>query len=168
MEKYGIQYITRLGGKRSPHQAPRENDSAVSVNDVCQREGCGASLSGQRRIMLIVCSAPGEMDTCKPICHVCEGVMKERVNQLNGARRGKEAATPPKEVQRPTPKALTEAKEAQKTRAGWKGTCKCMSCGEPSLFTCTQCKAAYYCGRECQRSDWAIHKPECSCSCGNG
>ena len=26
---------------------------------------------------------------------------------------------------------------------------------------CSQCRAAYYCSRECQKRDWRSHKPQC-------
>ena len=38
---------------------------------------------------------------------------------------------------------------------------RCWSCSEnlqENLKTCTECKMAKYCGRECQKSDWKNHK----------
>ena len=39
----------------------------------------------------------------------------------------------------------------------------CENCGKSGcrLFACTACKAVRYCGRECQRTGWAAHKPQC-------
>ena len=31
----------------------------------------------------------------------------------------------------------------------------------PPLRKCTQCEVAYYCGRDCQRAHWQLHKPAC-------
>lgn len=45
----------------------------------------------------------------------------------------------------------------------------CDLCGKPSqpdckLVRCSRCKAAYYCGRECQRKHWRVgHKADCFC-----
>ena len=32
---------------------------------------------------------------------------------------------------------------------------------ENKLERCSGCKRVYYCGRECQRKDWAVHKLVC-------
>lgn len=31
------------------------------------------------------------------------------------------------------------------------------------LFKCSKCKFVWYCGKNCQSSDWKIHKQECKC-----
>mmetsp|Transcript_2923 Transcript_2923/g.4231 ORF Transcript_2923/g.4231 Transcript_2923/m.4231 type:complete len:242 (-) Transcript_2923:147-872(-) len=31
-----------------------------------------------------------------------------------------------------------------------------------TLSVCSRCKNVYYCGRECQRADWKVHKKHCS------
>jgi hypothetical protein len=54
-----------------------------------------------------------------------------------------------------------EARERLRTRTRRKQARNCMSCGGPNNFTCARCGSAYYCGKYCQRNDWAAHKPEC-------
>ncbi|KAK7689834.1 hypothetical protein QCA50_006473 [Cerrena zonata] len=43
---------------------------------------------------------------------------------------------------------------------------KCYNCGVKgsvkTLQKCSKCKAAKYCSRECQKADWATHKPSCN------
>ena len=40
---------------------------------------------------------------------------------------------------------------------------ECFACGQRGAMSkCTQCGAAYYCSRECQKSHWAAHKTQCS------
>ncbi len=38
---------------------------------------------------------------------------------------------------------------------------KCV-CGKVGMQKCSRCNASYYCSRECQLSDWQIHKSLCS------
>lgn len=46
---------------------------------------------------------------------------------------------------------------------------RCQSCGAREeeagrarrLLRCTRCRSVYYCSGDCQRSDWAQHKPGC-------
>lgn len=42
---------------------------------------------------------------------------------------------------------------------------KCDYCFEEpeNLFKCSKCKFVSYCGKQCQTSDWNIHKHECKC-----
>ena len=42
-------------------------------------------------------------------------------------------------------------------------TFQCLSCGERkgNLKTCTGCDKAKYCGKECQKRHWKVHKKEC-------
>lgn len=49
---------------------------------------------------------------------------------------------------------------------GGKQQAACMQCGKPPgngvrLHKCSRCGTATYCGRECQRGHWRIHKAEC-------
>ena len=37
----------------------------------------------------------------------------------------------------------------------------CVQCGAVPLSQCSRCKAAYYCGVECQRKHWKSHKDVC-------
>jgi hypothetical protein len=37
----------------------------------------------------------------------------------------------------------------------------CFVCNKSTANLCTKCEKIYYCGRECQRVDWAKHKVEC-------
>lgn len=37
----------------------------------------------------------------------------------------------------------------------------CIVCGGPAESQCSRCKAAWYCGQECQRADWKKHKVTC-------
>jgi hypothetical protein len=38
----------------------------------------------------------------------------------------------------------------------------CTTCsGEPARRRCSRCKAAYYCDRNCQKSDWKTHRNVC-------
>ncbi|CAE7211708.1 Zinc finger MYND domain-containing protein [Pyrenophora teres f. teres] len=38
----------------------------------------------------------------------------------------------------------------------------CTSCsGAPARRRCSRCKAAYYCDRNCQKSDWKTHRNVC-------
>ncbi len=38
----------------------------------------------------------------------------------------------------------------------------CSVCGKPTRLRCSVCKDRFYCGRDCQRSDRAIHKEHCT------
>lgn len=38
---------------------------------------------------------------------------------------------------------------------------QCNLCAKPSTSLCSACHAIYYCTRECQKTDWAVHKPFC-------
>jgi len=44
----------------------------------------------------------------------------------------------------------------------------CAKCGKStgSLHACSQCRLVWYCGRECQRSDWSKHKLSCKLHAG--
>lgn len=63
--------------------------------------------------------------------------------------------------------AESESKSAsRKSSKGKKQTFKCAQCGKSSrdgvqLQACARCNVAMYCRRDCQRSHWASHKPEC-------
>ena len=37
----------------------------------------------------------------------------------------------------------------------------CGQCGKTSETKCARCKIIYYCGRECQRKHWRVHKKRC-------
>ncbi|CAH0056152.1 unnamed protein product [Clonostachys solani] len=37
------------------------------------------------------------------------------------------------------------------------------SCLKPAPFSCKNCRLVSYCGSECQREHWAIHKKDCKC-----
>ena len=39
---------------------------------------------------------------------------------------------------------------------------KCALCNSEATATCSKCKSAYYCSRNCQKSDWKIHKKTCN------
>ena len=38
---------------------------------------------------------------------------------------------------------------------------KCDFCGKGSTLQCSRCKRQHYCGRECQKQDWRVHKICC-------
>ncbi|XP_054274099.1 zinc finger MYND domain-containing protein 10-like [Macrosteles quadrilineatus] len=38
---------------------------------------------------------------------------------------------------------------------------RCANCGQPAARRCSRCKAAWYCGRECQVKQWEKHKIAC-------
>ncbi|KAL7037454.1 hypothetical protein ACKWTF_009232 [Chironomus riparius] len=38
---------------------------------------------------------------------------------------------------------------------------KCGKCGKVATSMCINCKTAFYCSRECQKSDWKCHKTQC-------
>ena len=44
----------------------------------------------------------------------------------------------------------------------------CQTCVvvDSNLKTCSKCKQAYYCSVDCQKKDWARHKPLCGISQG--
>lgn len=37
----------------------------------------------------------------------------------------------------------------------------CVVCNKPSTTRCSRCLEAFYCGRNCQKKDWADHKDTC-------
>ena len=37
----------------------------------------------------------------------------------------------------------------------------CFVCLQPSRLKCSRCDAVQYCGRECQKKDWKVHKHNC-------
>ena len=37
----------------------------------------------------------------------------------------------------------------------------CIKCGKPSTKQCAKCRRVWYCSRECQVTDWKIHKESC-------
>lgn len=37
----------------------------------------------------------------------------------------------------------------------------CPNCGKVAFTKCTGCKQVYYCGKDCQKKHWKLHKPEC-------
>ena len=37
----------------------------------------------------------------------------------------------------------------------------CFVCLQPSRLKCSRCDAIQYCGKECQKKDWKIHKHNC-------
>lgn len=37
----------------------------------------------------------------------------------------------------------------------------CKTCGNITIFRCTNCKITYYCTRQCQTQDWEKHEKEC-------
>lgn len=41
-------------------------------------------------------------------------------------------------------------------------TDKCFVCNKNSLLSCSICKNIFYCGKECQRSHWSVHKITCN------
>ncbi|KAJ3562630.1 hypothetical protein NP233_g9453 [Leucocoprinus birnbaumii] len=44
----------------------------------------------------------------------------------------------------------------------------CVVCGKASTSACASCRAAQYCGKDCQRSNWKLHKSIClAISSGN-
>ena len=51
-------------------------------------------------------------------------------------------------------------------RGGGGGAATCVACGAAEggtkLLTCSRCRSARYCGRDCQRAHWkSLHKHEC-------
>ena len=38
----------------------------------------------------------------------------------------------------------------------------CVMCSKPATQRCTQCRSQIYCGKQCQKSDWRVHKQLCS------
>ena len=37
----------------------------------------------------------------------------------------------------------------------------CFVCLQPSRLKCSRCDAIQYCGKECQKKDWKVHKHNC-------
>jgi len=44
-------------------------------------------------------------------------------------------------------------------RVNMPGTCS--ACGAPAALTCARCKTTMYCGQECQKKSWKVHKRTC-------
>ncbi|CAB9515472.1 expressed unknown protein [Seminavis robusta] len=40
-------------------------------------------------------------------------------------------------------------------------TMLCRNCDENASSKCSNCKQVWYCGRDCQKSDWKTHKKDC-------
>eukprot|EP00045_Choanoeca_perplexa_P010708 m.110457 g.110457 ORF g.110457 m.110457 type:complete len:431 (+) comp15365_c0_seq20:349-1641(+) len=38
----------------------------------------------------------------------------------------------------------------------------CSLCGKSASYLCSKCCQAWYCGRECQKTHWKTHRPDCS------
>ena len=38
---------------------------------------------------------------------------------------------------------------------------RCVACGNHALKKCARCNNAWYCGRECQVSNWSLHRKDC-------
>lgn len=55
-----------------------------------------------------------------------------------------------------SPGAFADFRERQPVEKCGNSTCK-----KPGSMRCGACKAVYYCGAACQRSDWKIHRAEC-------
>jgi hypothetical protein len=54
-------------------------------------------------------------------------------------------------------------------RGGHVGNMSCRICGKSGgIMKCARCKAAAYCGREHQRSDWKVHRTSCVLNGGEG
>ena len=47
----------------------------------------------------------------------------------------------------------------------WVNVFRCFLCQRegpsPPLRKCSQCEAAYYCSKTCQKAHWKVHKPAC-------
>jgi hypothetical protein len=60
---------------------------------------------------------------------------------------------------------LAQSSEGHTTTADFhkRFTTTCASCGvtKASLQQCSKCGMCHYCGKDCQRRDWEIHKMEC-------
>eukprot|EP00026_Physarum_polycephalum_P009439 Phypoly_transcript_09563.p2 GENE.Phypoly_transcript_09563~~Phypoly_transcript_09563.p2 ORF type:complete len:162 (+),score=14.83 Phypoly_transcript_09563:291-776(+) len=39
---------------------------------------------------------------------------------------------------------------------------KCAQCQKPGTKKCALCQSVFYCGRECQKSHWKVHKKACN------
>ena len=75
-----------------------------------------------------------------------------------------------------TKRFMKDASKAMECRPGASGNERtlyagklrvCDKCGAidapgKTLLKCTRCGVAYYCGKDCQRSDWKAHKPRCA------
>ncbi len=44
----------------------------------------------------------------------------------------------------------------------FQGTENCVICSNHTASKCGKCKAVFYCSKECQKSDWNLHKVFCS------
>jgi hypothetical protein len=79
-----------------------------------------------------------------------EGMLKDRDSRSYGW-----GAIQPQHVARA--KRLT----SEELRAVRREACICEGCGGPGTYTCTRCEKARYCNKDCQKVDWAVHKPCC-------
>jgi hypothetical protein len=84
---------------------------------------------------------------------------------LNGdrftVREGLERSAP-RQVLEPLQKILAEKRWPKKPADG--GDLRCAFCrgkGAEKLMLCTRCQLVHYCGQECQRAHWALHKTSC-------
>ena len=46
-------------------------------------------------------------------------------------------------------------------RSGLGFRCDLRGCGNEPSFRCTSCLTSWYCSRDCQKEDWASHRPKC-------
>ena len=62
-------------------------------------------------------------------------------------------------------KKLGKTKQQGSKPVLWVDLFRCFNCQtegrSPPLRKCTQCEVAYYCGKDCQRAHWKVHKPAC-------
>ena len=62
-------------------------------------------------------------------------------------------------------KKLGKTKQQGSKPVLWVDLFRCFNCQtegrSPPLRKCTQCEVAYYCGKDCQRAHWKLHKPAC-------
>eukprot|EP01006_Ploeotia_vitrea_P008003 TRINITY_DN18822_c0_g1_i1.p1 TRINITY_DN18822_c0_g1~~TRINITY_DN18822_c0_g1_i1.p1 ORF type:complete len:140 (+),score=31.84 TRINITY_DN18822_c0_g1_i1:274-693(+) len=101
-----------------------------------------------------------DKDAQESVLQQAKGEIKETTTPTSTTykvteKEGKEKMKPKQKKDDPTKAAPSKSKK------GKPGYCDACDKFCEKILRCEGCKAAHYCGRECQKADWKAHKKEC-------